>query len=193
CGWGRRAQQSVPALLGLHKQLSAPSRARQGERPTAFGWPADFVRVPDEDWTRQPVDSFGLAYDTVENHGWYRNLDPTVTELAQRLDDGDLLVDYSGGTGILVDRLKLRVFDRQVGMLIVDSSAKFLRVALEKFHEDPRVGIRLLRYLKQEKRLQLLDEVLGPVMVGRGVDAIASTNAIHLYHDLPDTLAAWVR
>ena len=51
-------------------------------------------------------------------------------------------MDYSGGTGILVDRLKLRVFDRQVGMLIVDSSAKFLRVALEKFRDDPQVGLR---------------------------------------------------
>jgi SAM-dependent methyltransferase len=150
------------------------------------------VRIPDEDWTRQPVDSFGLAYDTVENHGWYKNLDPTVVELANQLGDGDLLVDYSGGTGILVDRLKLRVFDRQVGMLIVDSSAKFLRVALEKFRDDPRVGVRLLRYLKDQKRLELVDEVLGPAMAGR-VDAIASTNAIHLYYDLPGTLASWVR
>jgi hypothetical protein len=28
-----------------------------------FAWPADFVRVPDEEWTRQPVDQFGLNYD----------------------------------------------------------------------------------------------------------------------------------
>jgi ubiquinone/menaquinone biosynthesis C-methylase UbiE len=193
CGWGRRAPQAVPALLELHKRLSTPSRARPGDRSPAFEWPPGFVRTPDEDWTRQPLDSFGLASDTVENHGWYRNLDPTVAELAQRLEDGDLLVDYSGGTGILVDRLKLRVFDRQVGMVIVDSSAKFLRVALEKFRDDPRVGLRLLRYLKDLKRLQLLDEVLGPAMVRRGVDAVTSTNAIHLYHDLPETLAAWAR
>jgi SAM-dependent methyltransferase len=193
CGWGRRAPQTVAALLEVHKRVSEPSRPRPGDRSTAFEWPPGFVRIPDEDWTRQPVDSFGLAYDTVENHGWYKNLDPTVAELAEQLGDGDLLVDYSGGTGILVDRLKLRVFDRQVGMLIVDSSAKFLRVALEKFRDDPRVGVRLLRYLKDRKRLELVDEVLGPAMVGRGVDAIASTNAIHLYYDLPETLASWVR
>jgi hypothetical protein len=55
------------------------------------------------------------------------------------------------------------------------------------------VGLRLLRYLKDHKRLQLLDEVLGPEMGRRGVDAIASTNAVHLYYDLPGTLASWVR
>jgi hypothetical protein len=74
--------------------------------------------VPDQDWTLQPVDTFGLRYDTVENHGWYRNLDPTVEDLARHLEDGQLLIDYSGGTGILLDRLNLRVFDRQIGTLI---------------------------------------------------------------------------
>jgi SAM-dependent methyltransferase len=193
CGWGRRAPQTVSALLEIHRLASGPSRRRGGDRSSTFAWPAGFVRIPDDEWARHEVDSFGLAYDTVENHGWYKNLDPTVAELARLLSDGDLLVDYSGGTGILVDRLKLRVFDRQVGMLIVDSSAKFLRVALEKFRDDPRVGLRLLRYLKDHKRLQLLDEVLGPEMVRRGVDAIVSTNAVHLYYDLPETLASWLR
>ena len=42
---------------------------------------------------------------------------------------GHVLIDYSGGTGILLDRLQLRIFDRQVGVVIVDSSPKFLRVA----------------------------------------------------------------
>src|SRR5206468_1374123 len=76
----------------------------------AFRWPAGSARVPDDDWTRQPVDTFGLRYDTVEQHGWYRNLDPTVEDLARHLDEGQILVDYSGGTGILLDRLKLRIF-----------------------------------------------------------------------------------
>jgi len=30
-------------------------------------------------------------------------------------------------------------------------------------------------------------------MIARGVDAIVSTNAIHLYYDLPETLASWTR
>jgi ubiquinone/menaquinone biosynthesis C-methylase UbiE len=192
CGWGRRAPATIPELLELHRALSAPVQQSGGAHPV-FEWPAGFERVPDEDWTRQPIDSFGLRYDTVENHGWYRNLDPTVADLARHLSDGHVLVDYSGGTGILLDRLKLRVFDRQVGMLIADSSPKFLRVALDKFGDDPRVAFRLLRWLKEHNRLAYLEEVLGPELVARGVDAIASTNAIHLYLDLPETLASWAR
>jgi SAM-dependent methyltransferase len=64
---------------------------------------------------------------------------------------------------------------------------------VEKFRHDPRVGVRLLRYLKEERRLQRLDEVIGAELLERGVDVIASTNAVHLYTDLPDTVASWVR
>jgi len=192
CGWGRRAPATIPELLQIHHALSASVQRSGAPRPR-FAWPPDFTRVPDEDWTRQPVDTFGLHYDTVENHGWYRNLDPTVEDLARRLRDGDVLVDYSGGTGILLDRLKLRIFDRQIGMLIADSSPKFLRVGLDKFGDDDLVAFCLLRWLKEDKRLELLEEVLGQALVARGVDAIASTNAIHLYLDLPGTVASWAR
>ena len=109
------------------------------------------------------------------------------------LSDGEIMIDYSGGTGILLDRLKLRMFDAQVGAIIVDSSPKFLRVAVEKFRDDPKVGFRLLRFLKDEKRLERLEEVLGPEMLERGVDLIASTNAVHLYPDLADTVASWLK
>jgi ubiquinone/menaquinone biosynthesis C-methylase UbiE len=192
CGWGRRAPATIAELLRIHRELSAI--LHEADAPHhPFEWPAGFVRVPDEDWTRQPIDTFGLRYDTVENHGWYRNLDPTVEDLARYLTGGQVLIDYSGGTGILLDRLKLRVFDRQFGMLIADSSPKFLRVALDKFGDDERVALRCLRWLKEEKRLQLLEEVLGPELLARKVDAIASTNAIHLYLDLPGTLGSWAR
>jgi ubiquinone/menaquinone biosynthesis C-methylase UbiE len=192
CGWGRRAPATLGALLQLHRTLSAP--IHEGSAAHArFAWPAGFTRVPDEDWTRQPLDTFGLRYDTVENHGWYRNLDPTVEDIARFLTGDQVLIDYSGGTGILLDRLKLRVFDRPVGMLIADSSPKFLRVALDKFHDDERVAFRCLRWLKADKRLQHLEEVLGPELLARKVDALASTNAIHLYLDLPGTLASWAR
>ena len=56
-----------------------------------FSWPAGFERLPDGEWTRQPLDTFGLRYDTVENHGWYRNLDPTVEDLARYLTGGQIL------------------------------------------------------------------------------------------------------
>ena len=192
CGWGRRPASTVGDLLRLHREVSAPVAAADAA-PHGFEWPAGFARVPDEDWTRQPVDSFGLHYDTVEHHGWYRNLDPTVEDIARYLAGGQVLVDYSGGTGILLDRIKLRVFDRRFGVLIADSSPKFLRVALDKFGGDERVAFRLLRWRKDERRLDRLEEVLGPGLLARGIDAIASTNAIHLYLDLPGTLASWAR
>ncbi|PYN61520.1 MAG: hypothetical protein DMD90_22950 [Candidatus Rokuibacteriota bacterium] len=167
CGWGRRAPATIPELLRIHRELSTPIQQPGGPRHP-FVWP-------------------------VENHGWYKNLDPTVEDLARHLTDGQLLIDYSGGTGILLDRLKLRIFDRQVGVLIADSSPKFLRVALDKFGDDERVALRLLRWRKEDRRLDWLDEAVGSALAGRGADAIASTNAIHLYLDLEETLASWAR
>ncbi|MEP6659433.1 MAG: class I SAM-dependent methyltransferase [Acidimicrobiales bacterium] len=192
CGWGRHRPQDVDELLQLHSAIASPVQAST-RASRANAWPKGWNRIPADDWTEHPVDDFGLAYDNVEHHGWYRNLDPTVEELAHLLNDGDILLDYSGGTGILLDRLKLRVFDARVGTVIVDSSPKFLRVALEKFRNDPNVGLRVLRYLKDERRLQRVDEVLGPELMQRGVDVIVSTNAIHLYPDLEETVASWVR
>jgi SAM-dependent methyltransferase len=83
------------------------------------------------------------------------------------------------------------VFDRQVGMVIVDSSPKFLRVALDRFRADERVAFRRLHYLKDLKRLQYVDEVLGDGFPA--ADELVSTNAIHLYDDLENTLRAWAR
>lgn len=193
CGWGRGGAAAVRGLLELHRDVSAALPDEM--RPSAgFAWPAGFVPVPaDEPWVDAGVDAAGLAYDHVERHGWYDNLDRTVDDLTATLRDGDVLLDYSGGTGILLDRLRLRIFDRRVGTLIVDASGKFLRVALEKYRGDPLVALRLLRYVKEEKRLQTLDEVLGPELLERGVDAIACTNAVHLYPDLDETLAMWLR
>jgi SAM-dependent methyltransferase len=192
CGWGRHRPQDVATLVELHRSLTNPVLPAT-RRARAFSWPEGWERIPDEDWTHEPVDSFGESYDQVEQHSWYDNLNPTVEDLSHLLDDGDVFVDYSGGTGILLDRLKLRMFHARAGCVIVDSSPKFLRVALEKFRDDPDVGLRLLRYLKPEKRLERLDEVLGDELLARKVDAIVSTNAIHLYPDLADTVTSWVR
>ena len=158
-----------------------------------FEWPADFPRIPDDDWTRSPVESLALKYDTVNHHGWYRNIDPTVEDLAAVLRDGDLLIDYSGGTGILAERLLRRIGSRGVGIALVDSSPKFLRVALDKFRDEPRLAFRWIRYLKEHGRLERVDEVLGSELVRRRADALVSTNAIHLYYGLDETLRAWTR
>jgi SAM-dependent methyltransferase len=192
CGWGRLAMKDVPALLEAHARLSRPVGHPNGYE-ASFSWPEGVARIPDDDWTQAALDTFGVRYDAVDTHGWYHNLDPTVEQLATHLSPGDLLIDFSGGTGILLNRLFLRIFDRPIGALIVDASQKFLRVAVEHFHEDTRVGVRLLRYLKEERRLQLLDEVLEPPLLDRKADAIVSTNAIHLYTNLDETLEAWAR
>jgi ubiquinone/menaquinone biosynthesis C-methylase UbiE len=191
CGLGRRPPETISDILRMHAELSAAPRVPK----PVFKWPADFPRFIDDDWSRTPVDSFGLQYDSVENHGWYVNLEPTVAQVHEYLEPGQVLVDYSGGTGIFVDRLFQRRPEAEVGVVIVDSSPKFLRVALEKFQDEERVAFRLVRYVKEEGRLQPLDEVLEPLLRpgGIGVDAVVSTNAIHLYYDLPETLASWAR
>ena len=158
-----------------------------------FEWPPGFARIPEDDWTRAPIETLALKYDTVNHHGWYSNLDPTVEDLTRLLTEEKLLVDYSGGTGILEERLLQRRPDLAGGMLVVDSSPKFLRLALDKFRSVERVAFRWLRYLKNLKRLEFLDEILGDALLRRGADVIVSANAIHLYFDLEETLRSWVR
>jgi hypothetical protein len=75
-----------------------------------------------------------------------------------------------------------------VRIVIADSSPKFLRLAMEKFRHEERVAFRWVRYLADRKRLEFLDEVLEIP-----ADALVSTNAIHLYYDLVDTLRSWAR
>lgn len=151
-------------------------------------WPAGFVRVRDESWTRDRLETLALKYDKVDHHGWYHNLDFTVADVAEELREGQILIDYSGGTGIFAGRLLKALGDRRIGLAIVDASPKFLRLALEKFRDDERVAFRLIRYLKEAGRLEFVDEVLDVE-----ADALVSTNAIHLYYDLDDTLRAWAR
>jgi SAM-dependent methyltransferase len=154
-------------------------------------WPDGFARIPDDDWVDRPPEELARTYDTVREHGWYRNLDFSVAALGERLGEGDVLLDYSGGTGILADRLLAELGDRELGILIVDASPKFLRVALEKLGADERVAYRLIRFLDDQRRLQTLQEAVEAPLLERGVDQIASTNAIHLYYDLDETLRSW--
>lgn len=159
--------------------------------PSAFQWPSGFERIPAEDWSTAPLDPLGQKYDSMASHRWYANLGLTIEQLSGALKPGEILVDYSGGTGILARQLIERI--PGIGVAIVDASARFLRVALEHFRNQPRVAFRLLHYLESQKRLQRLDEVIGPASLGRGVDAIASTNAVHLYPNLVETFQAWAR
>jgi SAM-dependent methyltransferase len=154
-------------------------------------WPPRFRRIPADDWVSAPAETLALKYDTVQDHGWYRNLDRTVRDVVAAMEPGALLLDYSGGTGILAERLLAELPDLELGIVIVDASPKFLRVALDKLGGDERVAFRLIRYLKQERRLETLQEVVGEPLLERGVDVLTSTNAIHLYYDLDETLRSW--
>jgi SAM-dependent methyltransferase len=174
-----------------HGGIVGRERRNLGRVSTASPWPAGFARVPDEEWARAPTEALALKYDTVQNHGWYRNLDRTVEQLAADLRPGDVLLDYSGGTGILAGRLLEEVAERRFGILIVDSSPKFLRVALENLGGHERIAFRLIRYIREEQRLQLVQDVAGRALVERGVDAVVSTNAVHLYYGLEETLRSW--
>ncbi len=152
-----------------------------------FKWPPDFKRIPAAEWTTSPIDELALQYDRVKNHGWYKNLDPTIEQLVRSLKKNDLLLDYSAGTGIFLERLLKRMPTHPFGVIIVDSSPKFLRLALEKFRTDERVAFQLIQYLKEKKRLQFVDEV-----IDFRFHFLVSTNAIHLYYDLQDTLQSWL-
>ena len=154
-------------------------------------WPPGFRRVPNDDWVGKRAETLGLLYDNVQDHGWYRNLDLTVERLGARLRSGDVLLDFSGGTGILAQRLLAELADPDIGILIVDASPKFLRVALDKLGDDERVAFRLIRYLGDQQRLQTVQEAVEQPLLERGVDAVSSTNAIHLYYDLDVTLRSW--
>lgn len=157
-------------------------------------WPTGFARIPEGDpWVTSPVEELARKYNAVKNHGWYRNLDPTLDEMQALVRDGDVVVDYSAGTGILVEHFLKRAPELRAGYLLVDASPKFLRLALDKLGSDERTAYRWLRFIKEEKRLEMLDEVLPEPIKSGGVNVLCSTNAIHLYFDLPDTLASWGR
>ncbi|MFQ5768330.1 MAG: hypothetical protein ACE5ID_10155, partial [Acidobacteriota bacterium] len=68
---------------------------------------------------------------------------------------------------------------------------KFLRLALEKFRDEERIAFRRIAFLPDEKRLQTVSEVLEESMLRRGIDLVVSTNAIHLYYNLADTVKSW--
>lgn len=152
-------------------------------------WPPGFVRIPDEAWTKAPIDALARDYDALQHHTWYSNLDLTVQQVATWLDDGAIVVDYSGGTGILEERLLAARPRQEFGLVNVDASAKFLRLSMEKFRNEPRCAFRLLNFLKLEQRMQRLAEV-APQLVGR-IDGIACANAIHLYPDPAEAMASW--
>jgi SAM-dependent methyltransferase len=149
----------------------------------------DLLRVPKADWADAPVDALARGYDVVDSHSWYSNLDPVVAALCDAIEDGTLLVDYSGGTGILEGRLLPRLGSKRFLVVIVDASAKFLRLALEKFHAEPRVAFRHLPFSRERGHIVPLHDV-APELRGR-TDIVVCTNAMHLYPDFAEVARSW--
>ena len=156
-----------------------------------MAWPKNFKCIPNENWVNEPLQKLAKKYDTVEEHGWYDNLDITVSHLSKAFGPEDIIIDYSGGTGILTSRLMRTMKNNCPRIIIVDSSPKFLRLALEKFCTDERIAFRLIPFDKERKRLSTIEECLDSDILKTGVNGIVSTNAIHLYYELDQTLGSW--
>ncbi len=142
-------------------------------------------------WTRKRIDPGGAAYDSFGAASWYSNLDPLVTALRPYLSKPSLIVDYAGGTGLLVDRLVAAPSDLHSRIVVADTSPKFLRVAIQKFRRNPRVAFRLLRLSGTPGRSSPLVSALGAKLSARGADAVVCANAVHLFGDLPGTFSDW--
>ena len=170
CGWGRLPPRDVAgAGRRARRGSAARSPTRAAERGFVFAWPEGFARVPGRGLGR----AAGRRVRPALRHGREPRLVPQPrphrrAARATTCDDGDVLVDYSGGTGILLDRLRLRIFDRQVGIVIVDSSPKFLRVARREVprRRARRVPAAALPQGREAAR-STLDEVLGRAVPGR--------------------------
>lgn len=168
------------------------AEAPTGTRPMTDPWPPGMERVPDEGWVKGAPGERARSYDAVGDHGWYANLDPTVEAVLERVEAGDVIVDYSAGTGLLADRLLQRGLPEGVGVLGVDASPSFLRLAVDKHGDHPAAAFRRLEPGEGGDRLQRLDEALPDPLVG-AVDGLVSANAVHLYRGLPETVEGWAR
>ena len=79
-------------------------------------------------------------------------MDNTVNQISRDISEGDIILAYSGGAGILANRLLSNLGKSSyLGILIVDFSPKFLRLAIEKLKSDSRAAYRLISFKKGEK------------------------------------------
>ena len=47
-----------------------------------MSWPKNFQCIPNQNWVNEPLQKLAKKYDTVEEHGWYDNLNITVSQLS---------------------------------------------------------------------------------------------------------------
>jgi SAM-dependent methyltransferase len=146
-------------------------------------------KIIDESFLKSDVTDFALGYDKVKNHTWYDNLNYLVELSKEYFNEDNFIMDYSCGTGIFPERLlKLTVSCPRI--LMMDSSPKYLKLSYDKFGRNYKFFFRLMRYLKEEGRLQTIDESMGGVYKEL-LDGIICTNAIHLYPNISETIKSW--
>lgn len=158
----------------------------------ASAWPTGFDRIPDEPWVTKPIDDLTLKYENAGANSFSKNWDPTVAQVLTCLDERKTLVDYSSGTGLFTQRL-LQSVDYTTCILNLDISPRYLRIAADKFREEERVALRLLKRRDGGSQFQLIDEAVNGSLLNRGIDILTSTNAIHLYPNLSEILDSWHR
>jgi len=146
-------------------------------------------KVIDESFLKSDVTEFALGYDRVKNHTWYDNLNYLVDLSKEYFNDDDFIMDYSCGTGIFPERL-LKSTVSCPRILMMDSSPKYLKLSYDKFGNNYKFFFRLMKYLKEENRLQTIDESMGKDYKDL-LDGIICTNAIHLYPTISDTIKSW--
>ena len=146
-------------------------------------------KIIDESFLKSDVTEFALGYDRVKNHTWYDNLNYLVELSNEYFNDDDFIMDYSCGTGIFPERL-LKSTVSCPRILMMDSSPKYLKLSYDKFGNNYKFFFRLMKYLKEENRLQTIDESMGKDYKEL-LDGIICTNAIHLYSTISDTIKSW--
>ncbi|TNC19270.1 class I SAM-dependent methyltransferase [Amycolatopsis alkalitolerans] len=158
----------------------------------AYGWPFEFERIPNDEWASRTIHESALKYDEHRSTAIGQSLEPTVAQILTVLDETKIFVDYSCGTGLLTERI-LANYSSNTRILNADVSKKYLNIALNKFRNDQRVAVRLLKRLHVESGFQSIRDVLDDALIKRGVDILTSTNAIHLYPDVAAIAESWNR
>jgi ubiquinone/menaquinone biosynthesis C-methylase UbiE len=146
-------------------------------------------KIIEDSFLKSDVTEFALGYDMVKNHTWYDNLNYLVDLSKEYFNEDNFIMDYSCGTGIFPERL-LKSTVSCPRILMMDSSPKYLKLSYDKFGGNYKFYFRLMKYLKEESRLQTIDESMGDTYKEL-LDGIICTNAIHLYPTISDTMKSW--
>ena len=130
----------------------------------------------------KPISRGAIAYhEAVANADYYlESLDKLMSIIAQKIKDGDIVVDYGAGTGVsamyMLKRLKANI-----KLWLVDNSPAWLGKAYDIFHKNPNVECFILE--KNNEDYATLCETIGE----QTADHVISANTVHLIPNLEYT------